>query len=95
MLLFRKRTAYSIGSIIQCGGIAQSGRASDWQSEGQGFEPPYLHHSKGLRAILQALVATCSEEKVKELLTAMKPLHLERLAALLQWYSSLQRLPVR
>jgi len=48
-----------------------------------------------LRAILQALVATCSEEKVKELLTAMKPLHLERLAALLQWYSSLQRLPVR
>ena len=26
------------------GGIAQLASASDWQSEGQGFKSPYLHH---------------------------------------------------
>ena len=35
-------------------GYSSAGRARDWQSRGQGFEPPYLHHEKpqvrGLKA---------------------------------------------
>lgn len=41
------------------GGIAQLASASDWQSEGQGFKSPYLHHEKPLNKavfLLPALV---------------------------------------
>ena len=51
--LIIKPLAIDIFLIIQydnkCfGGIAQLASASDWQSEGQGFKSPYLHHEKPL-----------------------------------------------
>ena len=37
---FRKSNSYF---YFRVGDIAQFGRASEWHSEGQEFEPPYLH----------------------------------------------------
>lgn len=35
---------YAKSSVNIIWGYSSAGRVSDWQSEGHGFEPRYLHH---------------------------------------------------
>lgn len=45
-LLTKRWIAVIINTVRSRGGLAQLARALDWQSRGQGFKSPILHHMK-------------------------------------------------
>ena len=45
-LLTKRWIAVIINTVRSRGGLAQLARALDWQSRGQGFKSPILHHAK-------------------------------------------------
>ena len=56
-------------------GYSSAGRVSDWQSEGHGFEPRYLHHIFYTTIFAKNLLIRLYNNKIVTILT---PLSLEK-----------------
>ena len=60
-LLYKALTLSSISRIMNCAwGRSSAGRALEWHSRGQGFDPPRLHHETYMQGLTDASLGEAS-----------------------------------